>query len=287
MKLASLAVGFCALMISVALPMEAGVIQNIKEFLWGKEQVAPPAIKVLIAHDRDKVAVEVRGKYKLYDPNTQDHISSRFLSKGQYFQAISGGLKWGEEFPGLHQLLIVPDESGAIFVDGRPYKGNLYVYDVAGSISLVNELSIEDFLAASLKYRESQADEALAAIAIAARTQAYYAAAHPKTKFWAVDGAEVQYEGAGGPHAATPIEKAIYVTRFMVMSKTSAYERITTSFPALWATPLPGQIFSNSKEEVLAKISLEDAITLAERGENAAQILIKAFPGTVIAITYP
>lgn len=264
----------------VATPLHAGLFQSIGEYIWGAK-APPPTLKVLIAHDKEKIGVEVRGGYHLYDPHTNEYLSNRFLSKGQYFQSVSGGLKWGEEFPGIHQLQIIPDDCSVMLVDGHRYHGSLYIYDIGGAVGIVNEVSIERYLRDTLEAKENLSDEALAALAITARTKAYYAAEHPSSRFWAVDAAKVGYLGDKPPHSPTPIERAIAATRYMILSNTTAYEGSTTPFPAEWDTGCQTQ-----EDGVIAKVSLADAETMAKKGDNAAQILGRAFPGAVIALTY-
>lgn len=99
-------------------------------FFSSEVKPEPKTIKVLIVHDKPGVVLEVKGKYTLYDPNKSKykHISTRFLGKRKFIQAVSDGLRWGEEFPGVYQLLIVPDEKTmTTVVDGNDYQGNLYI----------------------------------------------------------------------------------------------------------------------------------------------------------------
>lgn len=239
-----------------------------------------PTIKVLVLHDEPSVNLEVKGKYLVRDPHRNKHISTRLVGKAQVMQAISDGLKWGEEFPGIHQLELVPDSFDAqIFVNNVEYKGKVQIYDIGRAISVVNELPVEDFLSYQLpeQYPQSMPDEVLAALAITARTTAYYMAEHPKTKFWSVDGKQTGYKGFVAVNPENPIQKAIKNTRNMVMSQTGAYEKIITPFPATWERgPANGK--------VAAMISIADAAEMAKQGAHAANILEKAFPRTTIQL---
>jgi stage II sporulation protein D len=261
---------------------QADILTQIKTLL-GRPPQHPPAIKILIVQDQDEAVLEVVGKYKLFDPNTNSHISSRFLGKSKKIQAMADGLKWGEEFPCCHQLELVPTTAQTqFFVNGIEYKGTLRVYSVCGKISIVNEIPIEDYLCLTLesKYSKSLSSEALSAFAIAERTNAYFLANIPKRKFWSVDGTQSGYEGYYAVDPNSPIQKAIRNTRYMVMSRTGTYEGIVTPFPAQW---------SDSSKEIakgFAKISVDEVEQMAQKGSHAALILEKAFPRTSIQLIY-
>lgn len=262
--------------------VNAGIIDSIKNLFWSQE-VPAPTIKVLIMHDQPKALLEVKGKYQVYDPHTMKHLTNRVLGKKQYLEPLNSGIRWGEEFPGVHQILIVPDERSTITtVDGKSYMGSLYVYDIGGSVSIVNELPLEDYLMAILTpaYSQELPAEALAAIAIAARTNAYFASLNLKNNFWAVDARKVGFQGITEIRSG-PVAQAISTTHNMVLSKTGIYEGITP-FPAQWGT-LTGNKQPNN-DSAMARISLFDVEALAKKGENAAQILGKAFPQSMVVL---
>lgn len=269
---------FFAALISMATSLSAAV--------WDDRRASstPPQINVLIVHDQVGVVLEVKGRYKIYDPNTNKHLTTRFSGKRKFIQAVRDGIKWGEEFPGIYQLVIVPDEaSTTTIVDGIEYKGPIYVYDIGGTISVVNRVSIEDYLSQILshRYKQEQSQEVLAALVITARTAAYYRVANPKNQFWSVDAKQVGYQGIPLINPTSPIEQAIKATRYMIMSKSS--DRQVLAFLAEWLEP--GET-PQSAQAVVSQISTADANTLAQKGENAAQILSKAFPGTKIELIH-
>jgi hypothetical protein len=228
-----------------------------------------PSTRVLIAHDIPEILLEVRGKYRIFDPKSQEHMSTRFIGKKQKLEALPLGLKWGEEFPDVHQLAIYPAESTTqILLNGIEYPGHIYIYDIGGALSIVNELETEELLHHALPERANEkaiAPELLAAMAIATRTNLYYDQTHPRNRFWDVAADMLQYHGKLNAPASPQWRRAIDETRYMVMSSNDS-KKVET-FPIDWHPD-------------------EKAIKLAEQGNHAAQILIKAFPGMSIKIAH-
>lgn len=264
------------------MPIATSVEGSLWSSLIGGETAPKPnlprMIRVLIIHDQPGVVLETKGKYKLYDPNDNSHISTRFIGKRRYIQALRDGIRWGEEFPGIYQLAIVPEsQATTTVVDGVEYRGSIYVYDIGGTISIVNEVYVEDYLQSILapQYRDpSTPEELLAAIAIAARTTAYYQTYHPGNKYWDIDGRKVGYQGYAAANLDTPIERVIEATRYLIMSKSS-----DKAAPEPFLAQL-GQTAAN------AQISFEGAQEMSKKGDNAAQILAQAFPGNSLLLVH-
>lgn len=265
-------------LIPFAPSIEAAAFTNA---LFGtKQDSAPQLIRVLLVHDQPGVVLEVKGKYKIYDPRDFSHISSRYGGQRRYIQALQGGIKWGEEFPGVYQLMIVPEnQMTTTIVDGIEYRGSIYVYDIGGTISVVNDVYVEDYIQSLLapKYRDVMPEEALAAVAIAARTSVYFQAENPKNKYWDVDGRQAGYQGYAATNLNSPIEKAIHATRYLIMTLPDANAQ---------AAPFLAQWEASTEAGKKARITLADAQTMAKNGEHAAQILSKAFPGTTLLLMH-
>lgn len=267
----------------LAMPVEGNIVENLQQIFQSQTQHEAKFIKVLLVHDQPGVTIETKGKYSLYDPLTNSHIVTRTSGKRKFIHPTADGLRWGEEFPSSHQLKFVPESpQGTIIVDGLEYKGNVFVYNIHDKIFVVNEVNIEDYVESVLtpEYKEPISNEALAAIVIAARTNALFSAENPKTKFWAVDAAVVGYYGYAITTQQKKIDEAVKFTRNMVLSRTAAYEGVVTPFPAI----LSQAIAPSKGKEVVARISLNDVVSLAEKGEHASQILLKAFPETSIQL---
>ena len=274
-------------LLPLAATAEAGIWDKIKALIWSP-RYSIPTIDVLIVNDQPSVLLELKGKYHIYDPNTKQHISTLFVGKRKHIQALSSGLKWGEEFPGVYQLNIVPDHRGVVaIVDGVEYRGSLYIYDIGGTVSVVNRTDIEDYLSSALpeQFPEPLPAETCAAIAIAARTNAYYQSLNQQNRYWTVEAEQVGYRGLESVKPNSEIAHAIKTTSNMVMSKTGTYEGTLTPFAARWG-PTTGAHQAKDHQAVFSHISLNEAENLGKNGKHAAQILSKAFPNTHIELIH-
>lgn len=264
-------------------PLEAGITDLFSK--PANANAKPPAIKVLIVQSKPGVILEVKGKYHLYDPHKKEYLGLRYLGKRKFIQALRDGLQWEEEFPGVHQLHIVPDHpTTTTIVDGIEYRGSIYVYDVEGAICVVNEVDIEDFIQSMLapQARETHPQEAWAAIAIAARTLAYYQMQHPWSPFWAVNGSQLGYQGYAVTYCNHELNAAVDATRYLIMSKGFTKEGYVVPFSALWQEQNASAVGNSGGSQ----ISLREGDELAKKGEHAAQILAKAYPGTNIVLMH-
>jgi len=261
---------------------EAGLWDKLKNVFVNKDAPKPPTIKVLITHETDNVNMEVKGDYNIYDPYKNETLGAYFGGKAYPVKAISTGIRWGEEFPGVYQLQVMPDNQNVTtVVNGKEYKGIINVYDIGGAISIVNEIKIEDYIQSIMTatYSKDLPEEALAAAAIAARTQALYLASSSTNRYWNVDADEVNYHGVTR-RPSDNLARALASTKYMVLSQTSAYEGVITPFPISIVTE------NGKPAKAQKKLILADAIAMAQKGENAARILQKAFPDAKIELVH-
>lgn len=260
-------------------------LNYLKNAFTAEERPSPQAIKVLLVSESDGVLLAVKGRYKIYDARNMQLIGTRYLGKRKFLQGVHGGLLWGEEFPGVHQIAIVPDDpKTTISVDGVEYQGSIFAYDVGGTISMVNHVDVENYLSVILPsaYQLPQPEEALNAAAIAARTNAYYQAQSGRSPYWDVEAAKVGYSGAPSTNPSE-ISLAIKNTQWMILNKSAKSPWVATPFPAHWKPQGSGPVVIKGE---YSKITFEDAARLAENGQDAAQILGKAFPEARIDLVY-
>lgn len=269
-------------LLTCSFSLQAGVIDNFVGYFKSEMPAEPPSIRVLLVHDVESANLQIQGKYSLFDPYTNSYISSRFAGKSRTIYALGDGLKWGESFPGLYQLQIKPKHASTITaIDGNEYEGLISVYDIGGTISIVNQIPVEDYVRSILMNYQNQdlEPETLAALAIAIRTNSYFQAVNPKNTYWAVDAKKVGFLGKFAGNSS--IDRAVNLTRYMIISRTGIYEGAATPFSAQFGNFTGAHL---GKEAQVSKISIEEANDMAKKGEHAAQILAKAFPGATMML---
>ena len=117
-----------------------------------------------------------------------------------------------------------------ILINGIQYRGCVEIYTVNGELNVINEVDVENYLKSTLtlQFPKEKDAEVLDALAIVARTQAYYYIARNPGVFWHVEANKAGYEGYGivlqNPH----IDRAVESTRHMVMTYKDA------PFAATW-----------------------------------------------------
>ena len=188
-----------------------------------KPQEMPPAtIKVLLLKHADGALLEAKGSYEVVNPEDHKHLSSGFRGKRFYVHPHSRGVKWGEDFPDIFQLKIIPKSPETTFlVDGVQYKGCLEVYHIDGKIHLVNEVDIENYLKSRLTTYFLDADlktEVMDAVTIAERTHAYYTVMRSEDAFWHVDAKKVGYNGCGLTLQNLNVDRSVDATRHLIMA---------------------------------------------------------------------
>lgn len=227
--------------------LQAQFWQSVSSILGMEESLQPVKTKVLIHPLLDGALLDIKGPYKIYNPMDGSCWASRLFKKSRFIQPTQGGLRWGEEFPGVFQLAFVPDDAKTtILVNGIEYKGSVYVYQIADhQISIVNELDIEDFITStlSLQVTEAMEPEAMAALAIVARTDAYYQRQEQRGKFWYQTAEQANYKGYAVTLAGNGVEEAVNDTRYLVMRDIVQ----TQYFPARWTRDSGGQTAAYQK----------------------------------------
>jgi stage II sporulation protein D len=215
MKLIAIA---AALLSAAPLFSDVESAHSILEHL--SEPISPKNIQVLLQKDADEVLIEVKGPYVLFNPHDGSRVASGLLGKRFMVRELEAGLKWGEEFPGIHQFYIEPrSKETSIFVDGIQYPGAIAVFGVAGKVHIVNDLDIETYVKAVLspQFSSPLEPEVLSALAILTRTNAYYQAGRSPESFWHVAASDVGYQGSALIVPRSPVEKAVESTRHLIL----------------------------------------------------------------------
>jgi stage II sporulation protein D len=180
----------------------------------------PRDIHVLIEKDTTEALLEVSGAYYVFNPKDGARICSGLLGKRFIVRPIEVGIKWGQEFPGIHQIVVVPrSDECKILVNGIQYDGAIAIFKVDDKINIVNHVDVESYLKSILNVRFEfpLEPEAMAAIAIAARTTAYSQILNNLSSFWHVDGLSVKYQGSALVTSDSASSRAVDSTKNLIL----------------------------------------------------------------------
>lgn len=184
------------------------------------EPMAPRNIQVLLAKDVSEVLLEVKGPYYIFNPHDGSRVASGLLGKRFMIREIDSGLKWGEEFAGIHQIYIKPRSAEtSIFIDGIQYNGAIAIYGINGLVQVVNDIDIESFVKAQLtaQFPTPLEPEVMSALAILSRTDAYYHATASTDSFWHLSAADANYQGSALVVSNSLIDKSVDTTRHLIL----------------------------------------------------------------------
>lgn len=278
-------IALAAALVAIGQPAEAAPLWDTMKSYFSRKSEERPEIRIMILKEKPAVQVAIDGKYRIYDPRTGDHIATRQLGRKAEVSLQGGGLRWSEGFPGIHQLMIVPDSlSTTINVNGKEYQGSIIIYEVEGMLSVINSIGFEELLTAILadEVGEDEPIELIAAAAIVARTNAYALADNPANPFWAVSAEEVGYRGLPPSKDLSKIKEAVRNTRYMILSAKGSFEGVATPFSGDFARSAEAKLLNAGK--VPSRITFAEAKKLSSNGKDAAEILHHSFPDAEISM---
>lgn len=219
-------------------------------FAFGKESIKTPekesgkpaTIKILLDKDSDGILLETRGPFVVTNPENGKKESSGRKGKRFYLYPHTEGIKWGENYLGIFQLQIAPTSGETTFlVDGIQYRGSIEVYNIEGKLSIINEVDVESFIKATLTETlkgQKFPPNVMDALAIIARTDAYYKALMNYDAFWHVSAEEIGYQGTGLTLQNLEVDRGVENTRHLVMT----FEE--QPFPGSWTENSGGKTAS-------------------------------------------
>lgn len=250
-----------------------GVVVADSPIIYSKAKTVnqPENIQVLIAENVPEALLEVKGAYYIYNPLDGSKISSGILSKRFLVHAQDSGLKWGEFFPNIHQIYIVPrSEDASVLVNGIQYDGAIAVYNIDNNISIINDVSVEQYIKSTLspQFFVPLDREAMAAIAIVARTEAYYLINENKDKYWHVDAQKSHYMGSSSIRPNSEVENAVDETTHLILTN-----KKLSPFAAKWTEHCAGKTapFSSifRKEGNAPNAVVESTVAQFNRNESS------------------
>jgi len=202
----------------------------------------PENIQVLIEKDIKGAVLEINGPYYVFNPKDGARISSGILGKRFLVHAQKDGIKWGEMFPGIHQIYITPrSPKSSILVNGIQYEGSIAVFKVKNKISIVNDISVEQYIKAVLSplFPFPLENEVMASIAIIARTNAYYHISKGHGSFWDVDAKSTGYKGSALIDPKSILAKSIDSTKNLILIHPHQGQNVP--FAACWTEHSAGK----------------------------------------------
>ncbi len=198
----------------------------------------PATVKVLLKKLASDAILEVKGRYLIYQPQNLLLIDSGISGKRAKISASGRGIKWGELFPASFDIRIVPgDSQSSLLVDGIQYKGCLEIYSINGTINIINEVDVENYLKSILTSRliEPMSNDVLDLIAVVERTNLYALAYKNRGASWHLEAAKEGYQGYPITISSSQINQTIDRTRYLVMTYQNA------PFPATWTKNAAGK----------------------------------------------
>lgn len=202
------------------------------------QKAKPATIKVLIDKQKTKILLEAKGRYSVYNPQNEFLLTTGSSSGVHAITPSDTGLKWGELFPGIYQIRLVPnDAQGSLLVDGIEYRGCVEVWDFKGKLFVVNEVDIERYLKSIMtsQFVNEIDEEVMDAVAITARTNAYYLVSRKMEAPWHVDAHDVGYQGYAVTLQNLHVDRAVNNTRHMVLTYQGR------PFPTTWTKDSAGK----------------------------------------------
>ncbi len=180
----------------------------------------PEKILVMIEKDATEALLEVQGPYYIYNPHDNSRISSGLLGKRFMIHGTPSGIKWGEEFIGVHQIQLSPrSPHTSILINGIQYEGSVIIYSTGQTIQVINQVPIEHYVKSLLinlfPYPIEQ--EVMSAMAIVTRTDAYYQVLRNKDAFWHVNANEVGYSGSALIIPSSYVDKVVDSTKNLIL----------------------------------------------------------------------
>jgi len=165
-----------------------------------------------------KCDTKVRGNYQIMLPYTHQ-ILSRGRNLNTEVRAIEDGIKLGSRKFQVFGIEIIPAKDGYIYLNGRPYRGKVRFINEKGNLTVVNVISIEDYLKGVLNYEVAHwwPIQALMAQAVVSRSYALYMKKVNKDKIYDLT-ADVYSQVYGGRWGERwKVKRAIRKTEGLVL----------------------------------------------------------------------
>lgn len=205
-----------------------------------------PTIRVLIGQSLNSALLEVKGPYRVLKYNNGALLSFGISGKRFVVHAIPEGLRWGEEYPDVNQMIVIPDKPETMmYVNGIQYRGAIAVYQHRNKIMVVNDVDVEDYVKSILgmQFNSAMSRETMAALAIAARTDTYYKIISHPSDIWHISAVDANYQGYGVTCRNNGVDEAVDCTKHMVMENVvlPRQDQLPATFATAWTENSAGK----------------------------------------------
>ncbi len=203
----------------------------------------PATLRVITEKELPGAFLEIQGPHHIYNPLDGTILSRGLLNKKHPVKLEEYGLNWGEKIPGVTHMRIVPlDSQTHVVINGTPYKGCVEISADQNTLTIINEIDIENFLKTTLPshFTKPLPRELMNAVAILARTHAYYLAAKNTENSFDLDGTLFNYQDKTLVTPTYYIDQAIDTTRHAILTFKGK------PFPATWTLDSAGKTASFS-----------------------------------------
>ena len=130
-------------------------------------------IRVQVASHKDEILIEVKGPYKIEAIEKDILLGKGNLLREQRITPQHSGVKMGEELFKIYGIRIIPENSAAIYIDKKPFRGVVdIIRDEKMKLFVVNHIDVEQYLYGVLYHEVPHywPMNAVKAQAVAART---------------------------------------------------------------------------------------------------------------------
>ena len=134
-----------------------------------------PLIRIGILLKQSQVRIGASGEFKIIEAKNNKLLAEGSLKDCWLIQPNNLGLKIGEKGIGSEEIIILSSNSSTLLVNQRPYRGKIEIRkNNQGSLTVINELNIEEYLYGIMKMEISPSwpEEAQMSQAVVARTYA-------------------------------------------------------------------------------------------------------------------
>ena len=144
-----------------------------------EDESKPATIKVLLGTKEEGTLLEAKGPFVVCNPHTGKVLGSARKGRRYYVSHQKEGIKWGKTYANIFQIAVMPTSSDTtLLLDGIEYRGAIELYVLDDHLTIINEVDVESYLRSilSTRFMSNFPSSVMDAIAIIARTDAYYTA---------------------------------------------------------------------------------------------------------------